>query len=48
MHGQDDRLFHARIAAATRNTVLASIVNQLWEQSSAPIFGSLHPCMAGG
>ena len=37
-----DRLFHTRIAAATRNTVLASIVDQLWEQSSAPIFSSLH------
>jgi len=47
VHEQENRLFHARIAA-TRNTVLASIINQLWEQSSAPIFGSLHPCMAGG
>jgi DNA-binding FadR family transcriptional regulator len=37
-----DRLFHTRIAAATGNTVLASIVNRLWEQTFAPIFNSLH------
>ena len=37
-----DRLFHTRIAAATGNTVLASIVDQLWEHASAPIFSSLH------
>jgi DNA-binding FadR family transcriptional regulator len=37
-----DRLFHTRIAAATGNTVLASIVDQLWEHASAPIFGGLH------
>ena len=39
---QADRLFHTRIAAATGNTVLASIVDQLWEHASTPIFSSLH------
>lgn len=37
-----DRLFHTRIAAATGNTVLASIVDQLWEHACVPIFGGLH------
>ncbi len=36
-----DRLFHIRIAAATHNTVLASLVDQLWEQASAPIYDGL-------
>ena len=36
-----DRLFHVRIAAATRNTVLAAIVDQLWEQTTAPIYSGL-------
>jgi DNA-binding FadR family transcriptional regulator len=37
-----DRLFHARIAAATRNTVLTAIVDQLWESMLTPLFSSLH------
>ncbi len=45
MEGRDiisaDRLFHARIAGATRNAVLVSIVDQLWEQASAPIYSGL-------
>jgi DNA-binding FadR family transcriptional regulator len=36
-----DRLFHVRIAAATRNTVLEAIVDQLWEQTTAPIYSGL-------
>ena len=36
-----DRLFHTRIAAATRNTVLVSVVDQLWEGTFAPIFSGL-------
>jgi DNA-binding FadR family transcriptional regulator len=37
-----DRLFHARIAASTRNTVLTAIVDQLWESMLTPLFSSLH------
>ena len=37
-----DRLFHIRVAAATGNTVLASIIDSLWEHASAPIFDGLH------
>jgi DNA-binding FadR family transcriptional regulator len=36
-----DRLFHTRIAAATGNTVLVSIVDQLWDNAFAPIFSGL-------
>jgi DNA-binding FadR family transcriptional regulator len=36
-----DRLFHTRIAAATGNSVLVSIVDQLWENAFAPIFSGL-------
>jgi DNA-binding FadR family transcriptional regulator len=36
-----DRLFHVRIAAATRNGVLVSVVDQLWESIFAPIFSRL-------
>jgi DNA-binding FadR family transcriptional regulator len=36
-----DRLFHTRIAAATHNTVLAPIIDQLWESNFAPIFSGL-------
>jgi DNA-binding FadR family transcriptional regulator len=36
-----DRLFHTRIAAATGNTVLVSVVDQLWEGTFAPIFNGL-------
>jgi len=38
---QADRLFHVRIAAATRNAVLVSMVDQLWENAFAPIFSAL-------
>ena len=37
-----DRLFHTRIAAATRNTVLTGIVDQFWEQMMTPLFSGLH------
>src|SRR4051794_40961817 len=36
-----DRLFHIRIAAATGNTVLASVVEQLWDSTFEPIFEGL-------
>ena len=36
-----DRLFHTRIAAATGNTVLASVVEQLWDSTFEPIFDGL-------
>jgi DNA-binding FadR family transcriptional regulator len=36
-----DRLFHARIAAATGNTVLTSVVEQLWNSTFEPIFEGL-------
>src|SRR5215212_8730743 len=36
-----DRLFHTRVAAATGNTVLVSVVDQLWEGTFAPIFSGL-------
>ena len=36
-----DRLFHTRIAAATHNTVLVPIIDQLWESNFAPIFSGI-------
>ncbi len=36
-----DRLFHACIAEATHNSVLASLVDGLWEGMSAPLFHHL-------
>ena len=36
-----DRLFHTRVAAATRNGALVAVVDQLWESSYAPIFDHL-------
>lgn len=36
-----DRLFHKRIAAATGNTVLAAIVDDLWGSMFAPVFDGL-------
>lgn len=36
-----DRLFHLRLAAATRNSVLESIVLQLWEGMRRPIFAAI-------
>lgn len=38
---QADRLFHIRIAAATRNSVLVTIVDGLWDGMFAPIFHGL-------
>ncbi len=38
-----DRLFHTRLAAATHNTVLEGIVDQLWEYTMSAIFTGLHP-----
>lgn len=38
-----DRLFHTRVAAATGNTVLAALVDELWEQALKPISATLHP-----
>ena len=32
------RVFHERVAEATHNPVLVSIVNQLWEQTRGPLF----------
>lgn len=39
--GPADRLFHTRVAAATGNTVLVAVVDQLWEATFAPIFRGL-------
>lgn len=36
-----DRLFHARIAGATRNTVLVTMVESLWSHMFAPVFDGL-------
>lgn len=36
-----DFLFHSRIAAVTRNTVLQSVVEQLWEGMRRPIFKAI-------
>jgi DNA-binding FadR family transcriptional regulator len=36
-----DRQFHTRIVAATGNTVLASVVEQLWDSTFEPIFEGL-------
>lgn len=36
-----DFLFHVRLAAATRNASLESIVGQLWEDMRRPIFAAL-------
>ncbi|WP_448188633.1 FadR/GntR family transcriptional regulator [Azospirillum sp. sgz301742] len=45
LDGQDtkpiDRLFHVRIAAATGNTVLVSVVEGLWANMVAPVFDGL-------
>ncbi|HET8728887.1 MAG TPA: FadR/GntR family transcriptional regulator [Alphaproteobacteria bacterium] len=37
----DDRLFHARIAAATGNGVLTAIVEDLWDGMFQPLFEAL-------
>ncbi len=36
-----DRLFHVRIAEATRNSVLVSVVNMLWDLRASPVYASL-------
>jgi DNA-binding FadR family transcriptional regulator len=36
-----DRLFHSRIAAASNNSLLQSIVEQLWEGMRRPIFKAI-------
>jgi DNA-binding FadR family transcriptional regulator len=46
IHGGDvyetgDRLFHVRIAEATRNTVLVSVVNMMWDLRNSPVYASL-------
>jgi DNA-binding FadR family transcriptional regulator len=37
-HRAADRLFHARIAAATKNEVLAAIVDDIWAELFTPMF----------
>jgi DNA-binding FadR family transcriptional regulator len=37
-HRAADRLFHARIAAATKNEVLAAIVDGIWAELFTPMF----------
>ena len=37
-HRAADRLFHARIAAATKNEVLAAIVDNIWAELFTPMF----------
>ena len=46
IHGGDayekgDRLYHVRIAEATHNSVLVSVVNMLWDLRNSPVFASL-------
>jgi DNA-binding FadR family transcriptional regulator len=36
-----DRIFHVRLAEATRNAVLAHLVDSLWAHMLAPIFDAL-------
>lgn len=36
-----DRLFHIRIAEATRNSVLVSVVNMLWDLRESPVYARL-------
>lgn len=36
-----DRLFHSRVAATTRNSVIQSIVEQLWEGMRRPLFAAI-------
>ena len=37
-HREADRLFHTRIAAATKNEVLASIIDNIWAELFTPMF----------
>jgi DNA-binding FadR family transcriptional regulator len=46
VHGGDvyetnDRLFHVRIAEATRNSVLISVVSMLWDLRESPVYARL-------
>jgi GntR family transcriptional repressor for pyruvate dehydrogenase complex len=46
IHGGDayetgDRLFHVRIAEATRNTVLVSVVSMMWDLRESPVYAGL-------
>jgi DNA-binding FadR family transcriptional regulator len=46
IHGGDiyetgDRHFHVRIAEATRNSVLVSVVNMMWDLRNSPVYASL-------
>lgn len=46
LHGGDvyetnDRLFHVRIAEATRNSVLVSVVGMLWDLRESPVYARL-------
>ena len=46
IHGGDvyetnDRLFHVRIAEATRNSVLVSVVSMLWDLRESPVYAGL-------
>jgi DNA-binding FadR family transcriptional regulator len=46
VHGGDvyetgDRLYHVRIAEATHNSVLASVVNMLWDLRASPVYARL-------
>ncbi len=36
-----DRLYHMRIAEATHNSVLVSVVNMLWDLRSSPVYARL-------
>lgn len=36
-----DRLYHVRIAEATHNSVLASVVNMLWDLRESPVYARL-------
>jgi DNA-binding FadR family transcriptional regulator len=46
IHGGDayetgDRLYHVRIAEATHNSVLVSVVNMLWDLRESPVYARL-------
>ncbi|WP_282609843.1 FadR/GntR family transcriptional regulator [Pelagibius sp. Alg239-R121] len=40
-HEDGDLMFHVRLAEATRNTVLASLVEPLWEGMRKPMFAAI-------
>ena len=39
--GDGELLFHTRLAAATQNSILQSIVQQLWEGMRRPMFAAI-------